>query len=172
MRIAGMLFPAEGARSDPFWSESARTGFIGVGAYVAETLGLPFSLGQVFRELTQGSPKLRSPTLIADRARAGRPLSAGCVSALGDFCAASDNTFASIRQTITSRMGLWLDPLVDAATSASDFDLRSLRTRKTTIYLAASPDNLQRVAPLYNLFFQQLVDLNTRVRPATARVRC
>ena len=166
-KIAGMLFPAEGARADPFWSESARTGFIGVGAYVAETPDLPFSLGQIFRELTQGSPKLRFPGLIADRARAGRPLSSGCVSALTDFCAASDNTFASIRQTITSRMGLWLNPLVDAATCASDFELRTLRARKATIYLAASPDNLQRIAPLYNLFFQQLIDLNTRVRPAS-----
>ena len=166
-KIAGMLFPAESARADPFWSESARTGFIGVGAYVAETTDLPFTLGQVFRELTQGSPKLRFPTLIADRAKAGRPLSAGCVSALTDFCAASDNTFASIRQTITSRMGLWLNPLVDTATSASDFDLRTLRSARQTIYLAASPDNLSRVAPLYNLLFQQLVDVSTRRRPAS-----
>ncbi len=166
-KIGAMLFPAEGARADPFWSESARTGFVGVGAYVAETSDLPFTLGQVFRELTQGSPKLRFPTLIADRARSGRPLSAGCVSALTDFCAASDNTFASIRQTITSRMGLWLNPLVDVATSTSDFDLRTLRSRKTTIYLAASPDNLGRVTPLYNLLFQQLVDVSTRRRPAS-----
>lgn len=164
-KIAAMLFPAEGGRADPFWSESARTGFIGVGAYVAETTDLPFTLGQIFRELTQGSPKLRFPGLIADRAKAGRPLSGGCVSALSDFCAASENTFASIRQTITSRMNLWLNPLVDAATSASDFDLRTLKSRRMSIYLAASPDNLTRVAPLYNLFFQQLVDLNTRVRP-------
>ena len=166
-KIAAMLFPAEGARADPFWSESARTGFIGVGAYVSETPDLPFTLGQVFRELTQGSPKLRFPALITDRAKAGRPLSAGCVCALTDFCAASDNTFASIRQTITSRMGLWLNPLVDAATSASDFDLRTLRSSATTLYLAASPDNLARVAPLYNLLFQQLVDVSTRRRPTS-----
>ena len=166
-KIAGMLFPAESARADPFWSESARTGFIGVGAYVAETTDLPFTLGQVFRELTQGSPKLRFPTLIADHAKAGRPLSSGCVSALTDFCAASDNTFASIRQTITSRMGLWLNPLVDTATSDSDFDLRTLRRVRQTIYLAASPDNLSRVAPLYSLLFQQLVDVSTRRRPTS-----
>ena len=166
-KIAAMLFPAESARADPFWSESARTGFIGVGAYVAQTTDLPFTLGQVFRELTQGSPKLRFPALVTDRAKAGHPLSAGCVSALTDFCAASDNTFASIRQTITSRMGLWLNPLVDTATSASDFDLRTLRSARQTIYLAASPDNLSRVAPLYNLLFQQLVDVSTRRRPTS-----
>ncbi len=164
-KIAQMLFP-EPQRADPFWAEAARTGFIGVGAYVAETPDLPFTLGEIFRQLTQGSPKARFPTLIVDRARSGRPLSASCVNALTDFCAASDNTFASIRQTITARMGLWLNPRVDAATAASDFDLRSLRDQNISLYLAVSPDNLHRVAPLYNLLLQQLVDLNTRRLPS------
>ncbi|MBD3574624.1 type IV secretory system conjugative DNA transfer family protein, partial [Brevundimonas diminuta] len=35
-KIATMLFPAP-EHADPFWNEAARTGFIGVGAYVAET---------------------------------------------------------------------------------------------------------------------------------------
>ena len=59
-------------------------------------------------------------------------------------------------------MGLWLNPLVDAATSASDFDLRDLRKRHISIYLGVSPDELDRIAPLYNLLFQQLIDLNVR----------
>ena len=170
-KIAAMLFPQDGAKSDPFWAEAARTGFVGVGAYVAETPALPFTLGQIFRELTRGSPKKRFPDVIAQRARAGRALSPGCVSALTDFCSASDNTFASIRQTITARMGLWLNPRVDAATSASDFDLTRLREKPTTIYLAASPDNVGRVAPIYNLLFQQIVDLNTRVLPGPGETR-
>ena len=164
-KIAGMLFPTAD-RTDPFWAEAARTGFIGVGAFVAETPGLPFTLGEVFRQLTQGAPKQRFPHQIVERARGRAPLSAGCVNALTDFCAASDNTFASIRQTITARMGLWLNPRVDAATSASDFDLRSLRGRPVSIYLGVTPDNLVRVAPLYNLLLQQLIDLNTRTLPA------
>lgn len=169
-KIAGMLFPAND-KADPFWAEAARTGFVGVGAYVAETPALPFTLGEIFRQLTQGSPKLRFPEAIPARARAGAPLSVGCVSALTDFCSASENTFASIKQTITARMGLWLNPLVDAATSDSDFDLREIRERPTSIYLAASPDNIARVAPLYNLFFQQLVDLNCRELPGQQGVR-
>jgi type IV secretion system protein VirD4 len=169
-KIAGMLFPTAD-RVDPFWAEAARTGFIGVGAFVAETPDLPFTLGEVFRQLTQGSPKQRFPQLITERARAGRPLSAGCVSALTDFCAASDNTFASIRQTITARMGLWLNPRVDAATAVSDFDLRGLRGRSVSLYLGVTPDNLVRVAPLYNLLLQQLIDLNTRALPAPSDTR-
>lgn len=163
-KIAGMLFTVP-ERTDPFWAESARTGFVGVAAYVAQTPELPFTLGEVYRQLTLGDARARFPELIQSRARANRPLSAGCVNALADFCSASENTFAGIRQTMTSRMNLWLNPLVDAATCASDFDLSRLRDGRTSIYLTATPDNMARVAPLYNLLFQQLVDLNTRALP-------
>ncbi|GGL18503.1 hypothetical protein GCM10010983_14700 [Caulobacter rhizosphaerae] len=164
-RIATMLFPAP-PRSDPFWAEAARTGFIGVGAMVAQTSSLPFTLGEILRQLTTAEPKGRLMDLVQQRSRTENPLSPGCVSALSDFCAAADTTFASIRQTLTARLGLWLNPLVDQATSACDFDLRTLRECRQSIYLAAAPENLVRVAPLYSLLLQQLVDLNTRCLPA------
>lgn len=167
-KIAVMLFtPPQNA--DPFWAEAARTGFIGVGAYVAESEAIPFSLGAIYRELTQGEPRIRLPDAVRARAASGRPLSYGCVSAISDFCSASENTFASIKQTITSRMGLWLNPRVCAATDVSDFDLRDLRNQRISLYLGVSPDNLTRVAPLYNLLLQQLVDLNTRERPSPGK---
>lgn len=163
-KIAVMLFPAP-EHADPFWNEAARTGFIGVGAYVAETPELPFTLGEIFRQLTGGDPRRRLPALVEARAADGRPLSAWCAAALLDFATAGENTFASIKQTITARMGLWLNPRVDAATAASDFDLRTLRRQPSSIYLGVSPDNVARCAPLYSLFFQQMVDLNTRRLP-------
>jgi type IV secretion system protein VirD4 len=163
-RIATMLFPAP-PRGDPFWAEAARTGFIGVGAMVAQTPELPFTIGEILRQLTTGEPKTRLIELVQQRGQAENPLSPGCVSALSDFCGAADTTFASIRQTLTSRLGLWLNPLVDQATADSDFDLRTLRDQRQSIYLAAAPENLVRIAPLYNLLMQQLVDLNTRRLP-------
>lgn len=167
-KLSVMLFPAP-PNADPFWAEAARTGFIGVGAYVAETPDLPFSLGAIYAELTSGDPRTRFPAILAARVDEGRPLSDGCASALSDFCTASENTFASIKQTITSRMGLWLNPRVAAATEVSDFDLRELRSRRISLYLGVSPDNLSRVAPLYNLLLQQLIDLNTRELPTKDR---
>ncbi|CAN7646114.1 type IV secretory system conjugative DNA transfer family protein [Phenylobacterium sp. LjRoot225] len=167
-KLATMLFPAP-EKGDPFWSEASRTGFVGVGAYVAQTPDLPFTIGEIYRQLTSGNPKTRFPALMEARSKGTGALSAGCVNALNDFCSASDNTFAGIKQTITSRMNLWLNPRVDAATSASDFDLRELRSKRTSVYLGVTPDNMARVAPLYNLFFQQLVDLNTRELPAAGR---
>lgn len=169
-KIAAMLFPLT-ERGDPFWSEAARTAFIGVGAYIAETDDLPFTFGEIYRNLTNDDPRTRFPREIEARSRSERPLSSGCVSALSDFCGASEKTFSSIKQTATARLGLWLNPRVDQATSVSDFDLRQLRTKPTSLYLATSPDNLARVAPLYNLLLQLFVDLNTRSIPPSGEGR-
>ena len=66
-RIAGMLFPAH-SHADPFWSEAARTGFIGVGAYVAATPELPFTLGEIYRQLTEDDPRRRFPAAMTSSA--------------------------------------------------------------------------------------------------------
>ncbi|GLK47742.1 protein VirD4 [Brevundimonas intermedia] len=166
-RMAAMLFPVHD-RADPFWAEASRTGFIGVGGYVAATPDRPFTLGEIFRQLTAGDARARLPRIVAARAREGRPLPGPVVAALTDFTSSSENTFASVRQSITTRMGLWLNPRIDAATSVSDFDLRDLRRGDLSLYLGATPDNMLRIQPLYALLFQQLVDLNSRSLPAPA----
>lgn len=160
-KIATMLFVAP-ERGEAFWANGARTGFTGVGAWLAETSGEPLTMGAIYRHLTEGDARsffkkeLANPKL---------SLSTGCRTALTDFAGGSDNSFADIKKTITNVLGLWLNPLVDAATSASDFDLRDLRKCHISIYLGVSPDELDRIAPLYNLLFQQLIDLNVRELP-------
>jgi hypothetical protein len=162
-----MLFPAP-ERSDPFWAEAARAAFVGVGALVAFNPGLPFTIGEIYRRLTTGDPKSDLPAALQEARGVGQRLSQACVSAIQDFTSASDNTFSGIKQTITARLNLWLNPMVDAATSESDFDLREVRRRRMSIYLGVSPDNIDRIAPIYSLFLQQLVDLNTRDLPEDA----
>ncbi|UGX89466.1 type IV secretory system conjugative DNA transfer family protein (plasmid) [Bradyrhizobium barranii subsp. barranii] len=103
--------------------------------------------------------------IIANRKGGLSPLSRHCITALNDLLAASENTLNSVRKTVTARLGLWLNPRIDAATSSNDFDLRQLRQQPMSIYLGVTPDNLDRMAPLLNLFFQQVVDLNTRELP-------
>jgi type IV secretion system protein VirD4 len=160
-KIATMLFVAP-ERGEAFWANGARTGFAGVGAWLAETSHEPLTMGAIYRHLTEGDARsffkqeLANPEL---------NLSTGCRTALNDFAGGSDNSFADIKKTITNVLGLWLNPLVDAATSTSDFDLRDLRKRHISIYLGVSPDELDRIAPLYNLLFQQLIDLNVRELP-------
>ena len=165
-KIGGMLFPAP-EKSDPFWAEAARAAFVGVGALVAANPALPFTIGEIYRRLTEGDPKVELPKVVEEAQKRGQRLSQACVSALSDFTSASDNSFSGIKQTITSKLNLWLNPYVDAATSETDFDLRRVRRERISIYLGVSPDNIDRIAPVYNLFLQQLIDLNTRELPAT-----
>ncbi|OYY79052.1 MAG: conjugal transfer protein TraG [Sphingomonas sp. 28-62-20] len=160
-KIATMLFVAP-EHGEAFWANGARTGFTGVGAYLAETKANPLTLGEIYRHMTDGDVRDFFKRELANPALA---LSIGCRTALADFAGGSDNSFADIKKTITNVLGLWLNPVVDAATSVSDFDLRDLRKRPMSIYLGVSPDELDRIAPLYNLLFQQLIDLNVRDLP-------
>jgi len=164
-RIAAMLFPVEGRAVDPFWAESGRTAFMAIGGYVAETPELPFTIGEILRQFAASADIANHFKSILEARVETRPLSQQCKTAMNDFLASSDNTLQSIRKTVTSKLGLWLNARIDAATSGNDFDLRELRRKPVTIYLGVTPDNLARIAPLLNLFFQQAVDLNTRVLP-------
>ncbi|AYJ84740.1 type IV secretory system conjugative DNA transfer family protein (plasmid) [Sphingomonas paeninsulae] len=168
-KIGVMLFP-DPLTGESFWAESARTAFLGVAAYVAATVddgedALPFTIGEIYRQFAAGDAAKRFPKIIRSREQVGKPLSGGCISALKDFTSASANTFTSIRQSVTAKINAWLNPYVDAATSESDFDLSDFRDKRISLYLGVSPDDLDRVAPIYGLLFQQLVDRNVRELP-------
>lgn len=166
-RLAALLLPLS-ETSEPFWSEAARTAFIGVGGLIAADPAHDFAIGPIHQALTLASAR---PALLdrlkALEAQGLRPAPAA-VLALKDICAASDNTFASVRQTLSARLGLWLNPRVDAATRCSDFTLETLLNGRTTLYLAASPESLPRLAPLYSLIFQQLIDQVARRPPGAS----
>jgi type IV secretion system protein VirD4 len=165
-KIGNMLFPDQPG-TDVIWTATPRSLFLGVVLYLIETPGKLVTFGQVLREsLADGDGAAHFATIINERANAGNPLSGACVRALNTFISISaENTRGGIIGGFRSRLELWMNPLVDAATSANDFDLREIRKRRMTIYLGVTPDNLERMAPLLNLFFQQLIDLNTRELP-------
>ena len=88
-------------------------------------------------------------------------LSDECVDALNRFTTTSDNTLASIMATFNTPLTLWASPIVDAATSCNDFDLRDVRKKRMTIYLGIPANKLGDAELLLNIFFNQLVNLNT-----------
>lgn len=165
-KIANMLFPDQPG-TDVIWTATPRSLFLGVVLYLIETPGKLVTLGQVMREtLADGDGSAYFAKAINERAKAGNPLSGACARALNSYISiSSENTRAGVMTSFRSRLELWMNPLVDAATSANDFDLRDVRKKRMSIYLGVTPDNLERMAPLLNLFFQQLIDLNTRELP-------
>ncbi|WP_299821203.1 type IV secretion system ATPase VirD4 [uncultured Jannaschia sp.] len=62
-------------------------------------------------------------------------------------------------------LSLWADPAVRAATSASDFSIKTLRSEPASIYLVVSPNDLVPLAPLIRLMFQQTISIMQRAEP-------
>ncbi|HET9239197.1 MAG TPA: type IV secretory system conjugative DNA transfer family protein [Oligoflexus sp.] len=89
------------------------------------------------------------------------PLTMECVDALNRFTSTSDNTLSSIMATFNVPLTIWASPIVDAATSANDFDLRDVRKRPMSVYLGIPANKLAEAKLLLNMFYTQLVNLNT-----------
>jgi type IV secretion system protein VirD4 len=166
-RIAEMLYP-DPPNVDPFWTASARSLFLGIALYLFETPSLRKTIGEVLRQGMASDDEgfgQHWKRLIEGRNSGPRPLSSECVRSLYDVIDLAPVTASSIRKTFTSRLDLWLNPILDAATSESDFDLSKLRTMRMSIYVSVNPDDLHRLRPVLNLFFQQAIGLQTRELP-------
>ncbi|WP_282128034.1 type IV secretory system conjugative DNA transfer family protein [Roseobacter litoralis] len=163
-RLADLFIPVHS--KDPFFDRAAQNAFVGVGGYLAETPDLPFTLGEIFRQLTlTGNVVQTFKDRIRKRKDNGRALSWQTEAALTDFISKSENTFESVKSTITANLGLFANPMLDRATSGSDFDFADLRKRRISIYVGITPNNLGRLGPLLNLFFQSCVDANMQELP-------
>ena len=166
-RIAEMLYP-DPPNGDPFWTASARSLFLGIALYLFETPSKRKTIGEVLRQGMASDDEgfgHHWKRVIEGRGKGTHPLSAQCVRSLYDVIDLAPVTASSIRKTFTSRLDLWLNPILDAATAGNDFDLRDLRRRPTSIYVAVNPDDLHRLRPVLSLFFQQAIGLQTRVLP-------
>jgi type IV secretion system protein VirD4 len=102
---------------------------------------------------------------IRKRQKEGKPLSDECTDALQRLTANWENTLSSIVSTFNAPLTIFADAIVDAATSADDFSLHDVRRRRMSIYVRIPPNRLANARPLLNLFFSQLVSLNTRELP-------
>lgn len=168
-RIAEMLYSVE-TNKDSFWVLSARTLFLGIALYLFETTDSLRTIGEVLRQGMSGGTTGEGfvehwKGILARRRGGNNPLSWQCVSSIYEVIDLPPQTAGGIRKELTSKLSLWLNPLLDAATSGNDFDLRDLRKKPTSIYVGVKPDDLDRIRPVLSLFFQQAIGLHTRELP-------
>jgi type IV secretion system protein VirD4 len=103
------------------------------------------------------------------------PLSDECTDALQRLLSNSENTLSSVVATFNAPLTIFADAIVDAATSADDFRLEDVRRRRMSVYVRIPPNRLANARPLLNLFFSQLVSLNTQHLPEqdpTLKLQC
>ncbi|TWT20223.1 type IV secretory system conjugative DNA transfer family protein [Luteimonas marina] len=171
--IAAMLYP-DGDDKDRFWIGQARNAFLAFALYLFEThddqvrqgvpreLLRPPTLGAVLRAASGDGGELK-PYL---QALAAKPwLSPHARTAFAGLLSQADVTFASIIGAFREPLNPWLNPVLDAATGGDDFSLDDVRRKRMTIYVGIQPDKLAESRLIVNLFFSQLINVNTRVLP-------
>ncbi|WP_164917796.1 type IV secretory system conjugative DNA transfer family protein, partial [Xanthomonas perforans] len=172
MSIAAMLYP-DGSDDQKFWVSQARNAFMAFALYLFEnwdeelSLGFPGgagapTLGGIYRLSSgDGTDLKKYLKSLSER----RFLSSNAKSAFANMLSQADETFASIMGTLKEPLNAWINPVLDAATSADDFLLTDLRKKKMTIYIGIQPNKLAESRLIINLLFSQIINLNTRELP-------
>lgn len=169
LTMGQVFFPNDtgNTSSEAFFNDQARNLFLGLGLLLLESPDLPRTIGEMLRQSSgKGQPlKDHLNAVIGRRREDGWPLSEECRDALQRLLSNSDNTLSSVVATFNAPLVVFADAIVDAATSADDFHLDDLRRRRMSVYVRIPPNRLAIARPLLNLFFSQLVSLNTRHLP-------
>ncbi|WP_236842756.1 type IV secretory system conjugative DNA transfer family protein [Campylobacter lanienae] len=77
----------------------------------------------------------------------------------------AENTRSSILGSFNAPLGMFRGDNMRLATNANDFDFRDLRKKKMTIFIGITPDQLANAKQILNLFWQQLILVNTKELP-------
>jgi type IV secretion system protein VirD4 len=167
-RMAFQLFPevqGQNAGNTDFWNSAAREAFCAVANLLAETPGEELTMANVLRIFLRGDADKWMERLIKARRGTAQPYSRAVVDGVAGYTSAEDKLAGSISKTVTTRLQIWSNPRVAAATSATDFDLRDIRRKKMSVFVGVSPGDIPRNAPLLRLFFDSLLSVNTSKTP-------
>jgi type IV secretion system protein VirD4 len=186
LSLGQSLWPTGG--KDSFWNDSARNLFLGIVLVLLELRDakagspwspdiseaqrdeippLPVTMGEVLRQSSGGGSGQPIKKYFKDffLGKFKHCLSSECLDSLNNFLSASDDTLSNILSTFNAPLAIWRNPVVDAATSACDFQLSDVRKKKMTVFIGVKPKFLDDARVILNVMFSQLVALNTRELP-------
>lgn len=150
--------------SNPYWNDAARMVATGVGVMLAETPGTTLSIGNILKAVAQPDYDVRLREMIVEAQFEGRPYPAAAVGAVVGWLDNQESDGGkAVRSTVITALSLWQIPRVNAATGASDFDLGSVRTGDFDVFVCAQPSDIRRLRSIYGLFFNHLIEKNSRV---------
>jgi type IV secretory pathway TraG/TraD family ATPase VirD4 len=167
--MAEMLVVSTGRETDPHWTETARELLRGLLIYVA---GLPTERRSMseLRAILTGSEDDWAEVLadmLADPLRGHRIVARTATAHLNR----PEKERGSVLSTLV-RHTAWLDdPRLARAFSRHDFDLRDLKRRRMTVYLALPPDRLRACLGFVRGFIGLALDAMTATqgRPAEGK---
>jgi type IV secretion system protein VirD4 len=161
----GMKLYPERTDENALWNDLARDLFIGLTLYLLETPGSVCTFGEVFRRAS-GNVKEDVQRILRDRARGEDAISDSCFRALSRFANTQERAMSSIIITFNSPLLIFENPFVDAATSATDFDVSRVRKERMTIYFGIPANKVESASMVTNLFFAHLLNKNMDFLPS------
>ena len=160
-KLAVILIPTE--KKGDMWANEARDLFVGLVLLVFDVDEFDKNIGQIYRILKteMDFSEYIEEILLDDTIT----LDNNCHMSLSSYKNKASKERSGVRSTLVSALNLWSNPVLDAATSKSDFSFKSLRQKRTSIYFGCKVNQLNTLAPLINLFFQQCIDSLSETLP-------
>ncbi len=156
-KIANLILPEQ-----EFWQNEARSLFVGVLLYLLAVPEKTRSFGEVVRTMRSDDVVYNLAVVLDTVGKKIHPVSYMNIAA---FLQKADKERSGVISTLNSGLELWANPLIDTATASSDFNIQAMKREKITVYCGVTPDNLQRLKPLLQVFYQQATDFFTRKMP-------
>lgn len=156
-KIANLLLPKQ-----EFWENEARSLFVGVVLYLIADPNKIKSFGEVVRTLRSDDVVYNLAVVMDTLGKQIHPVAYMNIAA---FLQKADKERSGVISTLNSSLELWANPLVDKATASSDFNVQNFKKEKVTVYVGLTPDNLKRMQPLMQIFYQQSTEFLSRKIP-------
>ena len=163
LQIAQIFYPDRAGDKNPFFTQQAQNLFFGLTLLLLETKHPRCTMAEVFRQGSGYDKPLREH--LVQMLDLHKSLSRQCRDSLNRMLSNPDETFGNIKASFDAPLLMFANPLVDAATSHSDFKLSDIRRKRVSIYFGITPNRLLQAERLTNLFFTQAIALNTEVLP-------
>ena len=154
-KIANTFIPQTSAQKEPIWTAIPQALFVALGLYLMDTPERPCTIGEMVRLVKNSANFKKFLWKIINERDDLDPLT---YRNLISFLQTEEKLQTNLLQSFLSYFVLFDNPLIDAATSHSDFDIRDLRKKPMTIYVGISANDISRLAPLITVFYEQVVD--------------
>lgn len=156
-KIASLILPKQ-----DFWENEARSLFLGVVLYLIADPSKIKSFGQVVRTMRSDDVAYNLAVVLDTLGKNIHPVAYMNIAA---FLQKADKERSGVISTMNSSLELWANPLIDAATASSDFNIQEFKRKPTTVYVGLTPDNINRLQKLMQVFYQQASEFLSRKMP-------
>ena len=146
-KICNFLLPKQ-----EFWSNEARALLTGIMLYLVSSKEKLCTLGEVVRTL-RNDDVVYNLAVVLDTL--GKKIHPVAYMNIASYLQKPEKERGSVTSTANSSLELWANPLIDATTATSDFNLHEFKLSPHTLYVGLTPDNIDRLKPLMGMFYQQ-----------------